>query len=138
MSLGMEGYKMTARKDQKQVLIVDHDHPLRDDLVDMLKGRQIGTVISGSAQEGLELLRARGFHLVLLGPLSSYGETLNFMQNIRADAQLKNIPVILMSAYYYSPLFQEQAKQFSKSDYIVRPISTQGLFDHIGKMMLPV
>ncbi len=129
---------MTGRRDQKRVLIVDHDHPLRDDLVDMLKGRQIVTVITGRAEEALEQLHTQAFHLILLGPLSSYNETLHFMQKIKADPQLKSMPVILMSAYYYSPLFQEQAEHFSKSDYLVRPISTQGLFDHIGKMILPV
>lgn len=96
---------MTTRRDQKRVLIVDHDHPLRDDLVDMLKGRHIGTVIAGRAEEAIEHLRTQAFHLILLGPLSSYNETLHFMQNIKADPQLKkyagdfDVRLLLLAAF---------------------------------------
>ncbi len=80
------------------VLIVD-DHPLnRDLLARKLQRHGLEVVTADDGESALQVLGERGFDLVLLDVLMPRRNGYETLQAIKLDAQLRHVPVIMISA----------------------------------------
>lgn len=82
---------------KKKILIVDDDTNVRDYLSSLLEDNDYETVVAGDVQEGIKLARENKPDLITLD-LEMPGEWgPRFYRHMSQDAELKNIPVIVIS-----------------------------------------
>jgi two-component system alkaline phosphatase synthesis response regulator PhoP len=118
----------------KRILIID-DEP---DIIKVIRyrlksmGYEIATAING--KEGLEAVRAIKPDLVLLDYLMPLLNGAEVCKEIRNDALLKHIPVILMTASIPTEL-EENIQTMGVDDYILKPFDPEVLIDKIKKLI---
>ncbi len=109
------------------ILIVDDYNTMRRIVKNLLK--QLGFDNTDEAADGTEALtklRAKPFSLVIsdwnMQPMTG----LDLLKQVRADAQLKNLPFIMVTAES-KPENVMVAKQAGVSNYIVKPFNAETL-----------
>jgi len=91
------------------VLIVDDDVSVTDTFSRMLRLEGYEVWAALSADEGLNLARAHGPHVVILDLRMPLTSGLQFLRAIRAIPDLTNTPVAIVTGDYY--LDEEQASE---------------------------
>jgi adenylate cyclase len=87
-----------ARTDQSRILLVD-DHPANLEVLSRRLERQDHFVrTAGNGHEALEILRIETFDLVLLDVIMPEMDGYTVLQQMKQDANLRHIPVIVISA----------------------------------------
>jgi DNA-binding NtrC family response regulator len=102
------------------LLVVDDDETNRDVLVHRLKRQGYGVTQAQSGEEALELVRARGFDLVLLDVMMPGLSGLEVLQTLRREHPLTELPVIMATARDQSGDVV-QALQLGANDYVTKP-----------------
>lgn len=82
----------------KTVLVVDDEFVIREVLMELLVWEGYTVVTATNGEEGLEQLAGLRPALVLLDFMMPVMDGLDMLQRMRADAALRGIPVILMTA----------------------------------------
>ena len=124
---------------QNYILVVDDDPDLVETVAMMLesKGCEVGKAYDGV--EGEESIRARRPDLVILDIMMPRKDGYVLCADIKADDQLKDIPVILLTAvgeavpttrYSHADGMSTEA-----DDYIAKPIDTEGLWDAVSSLL---
>ena len=119
-------------------LIVDDDSELRMTLRDMLEGlgaKRVWAVADGA--KALERMRALDFgrNDVVLADWNMQPMTgLQFLQEVRADAKLKHIPFIMVTAESKTENVIA-AKQAGVNNYIVKPFNAAVLKGKIATVL---
>jgi DNA-binding response OmpR family regulator len=118
------------RKVPKDILIVDDSQEISDVIAGMLKISGYGSRIATSGEECLKKLESAVPALILLDigmePMDGW-ETL---KRIKKNPATKGIPVIMLTARKLIPKDVEEYGIFI-DDYIMKPVTTQGLNDAI-------
>lgn len=118
----------------KKILVVD-------DEVDILKvvtfrlrksGYEILTAVDG--REGLELIRNERPDLILLDLRLPVIDGYEVCRQVKADEELKNIPVILLTASSAAKII-ERTKEFKADDYIIKPFNPTELLEKVKKLI---
>ncbi len=115
-----------------RAVIVD-DEPMNLDLVrDSLEGQQIELFTSSDPHEGLQLVRQKHPHLVLLDYMMP---GLTGMEMLEQIVEMDpGIDVILITGHY-SPELAVEAIQKGACDFLTKPLSVQKLRDRIGQFI---
>lgn len=124
---------------QKYILVVDDDPDLVETVGMMLesKGCEVGKAYDGI--EGEESIKARRPDLVILDIMMPRKDGYVLCAEMKADDQLSNIPVILLTAvgeavpstrYSHADGMATEA-----DDYIAKPIDTEGLWDAVSSLI---
>ena len=122
--------------EKKKVVICIEDEPEMIDLVQLILGRKgfelIGAV---GGREGLETVRRLKPDLVLLDLMMPDMDGWEVYQQMKADDELKNIPVIVVTAKAQS-IDKVLGLHIAKvDDYVTKPFGPQELLQSVNKVL---
>lgn len=111
-----------------RILSIDDDPDLQD-LIEMAltgRGHQIERAFTG--EEGLDKAKAFKPELILLDMMLPTLNGLEVLKGLKADAELKDIPVIVVSAFYGEGAFTERSiKALGVRDFLQKPVRLEEL-----------
>lgn len=121
----------------KSVLIIDDDLTLREMYDTYLKASGFTVVSAQDGAEGLTKAKESKPSIILLDLMMPKMNGIEVLKRLKADAELKDIPVIVFTA-----LIQDLEKQESfaagASDYVVKTeITPKGLLEKIHQLTTP-
>ena len=101
------------------VLVVD-DQEINRDALEVILEEQYEIICAENGQEALEIMRRRGGELsiVLLDLMMPVMNGFEVLQTVREDEQLRQIPIIVLTAEKSAEL---QALQMGAADFITKP-----------------
>ncbi len=126
---------MDNRQSQKHILCIE-DEPEMIDLIRLILGRR-GFQVSGATggQAGLQAVRADHPDLVLLDLMMPDMDGWEVYQQMKADEDTRNIPVIVVTAKAQS-IDKVLGLHIAKvDDYIAKPFSPQELLSSVEKTL---
>ncbi len=126
---------MNDRQSQKRILCIE-DEPEMIDLIRLILGRR-GFQVSGATggQAGLQAVRADHPDLVLLDLMMPDMDGWEVYQQMKADENTRNIPVIVVTAKAQS-IDKVLGLHIAKvDDYIAKPFSPQELLSSVEKTL---
>src|SRR5262249_16701676 len=88
----------SARADARVILVVDDNPENRELLSRRLSREGHDVIVAADGAEGLAALRARAVDLVLLDVLMPLRSGADVLQEMKADTELRHIPVVMISA----------------------------------------
>jgi DNA-binding response OmpR family regulator len=121
--------------DPKRVVCIE-DEPEMIDLVRLILGRKGFSVIGANGGvEGLETVRREHPDLVLLDLMMPDMDGWEVYQQMKADADLKGIPVVVVTAKAQS-IDKVLGLHIAKvDDYITKPFGPQELLESVQKIL---
>jgi DNA-binding response OmpR family regulator len=124
--------------EEKRVVCIE-DEPEMIDLVRLILGRKGFDVIGANGGiEGLETVRREKPDLILLDLMMPDMDGWEVYQQIKADAELRVIPVIVVTAKAQS-IDKVLGLHIAKvDDYITKPFGPQELLESVEKIIGPV
>jgi Response regulators consisting of a CheY-like receiver domain and a winged-helix DNA-binding domain len=122
--------------EQRKKIVCIEDEPEMIDLVRLILGRRgfelIGAV---GGREGLETVRQVKPDLVLLDLMMPDMDGWEIYQHMKADEELRNIPVIIVTAKAQS-IDKVLGLHIAKvDDYITKPFGPQELIDSVNRAL---
>lgn len=121
--------------DLKRVVCIE-DEPEMIDLVSLILGRKGFTVIGANGGiEGLEVVRKEKPDLILLDLMMPDMDGWEVYQQIKADDDLRGIPVVVVTAKAQS-IDKVLGLHIAKvDDYITKPFGPQELLESVEKIL---
>ena len=118
----------------KTVLVIDDEAKNLEVLVGGLVNNQFQVVTATSGYSGLEKARQLNPDLILMDTELQDLSGIEFTQKLKADSQIENIPVILLST---REGIQDRLKAYEAGvkDYIIKPLHVSEIISRI-KMTL--
>ena len=101
------------------VMVVDDMPVVRETVAKLLKHEGFDTVCAANGQEALDAVRREPPDLVLLDVMMPVMDGMQFLEQLRADPKIRNIPVIVMTAFSDDE-WQRRALQLGISEYLVK------------------
>ncbi len=111
--------------------MVDDNENNRDMLVRLLQRQGMETTTATNGREALELVRERSFDLMLLDIMMPVMDGFEVLQTIKADARLRELPVIVLSAIHEMDAIIRCIKM-GADDYLPKPIDLTLLRARVG------
>lgn len=124
-----------SRRGRSCVLVIDDVELDRSILAGIFKGEY--TVLEAdSAEQGLEILRAgdRNIDVVLLDLMMPGMSGLSFLEELRKDEALANIPVVVATVNA-SPNMQNKMLEIGARDYILKPFVPAVVFRRVSNVL---
>jgi len=109
-----------------RILVVDDSPTIRKVVGSILEARSYKPLLAGDGQEALEILGTETVDLVLLDFVMPRMNGYQFCRELRADPNLKNLPVVLMSAKG-DKIRGQFVQQTGAIDAITKPFDARGL-----------
>jgi len=126
---------MTAdMKPSGRILIVDDDQDAREILERLLTGEGYECLLADGGQSCLEILRREPIDVILLDVMMPVMDGFQVCDELRADAKLRTIPVILLTARDDMPT-RAQGMQRGVSEYLTKPINKRELFMRVKSQL---
>jgi CheY-like chemotaxis protein/two-component sensor histidine kinase len=118
----------------RTLLLVDDDPDFLDMLCDTFQNTRFKILTAETAASAIELLRSEHPHLVLLDLMMNDMNGFEFIENVRTDTSLSNIPIIVVTA---SANDEHRARAISlgASDYLTKPLDSAELFKKISSVI---
>lgn len=119
--------------DQKNILIVDDEPDILKVTVFRIKKAGYNVITAVDGQQGLETAKRETPDLIFLDfalPLMNGHEV---CQRLKADEDLKKIPVILLTASVDK--IKEHAENAGADDYLAKPFEPQDLLGKVEKFL---
>lgn len=121
-----------------KILVIDDDPDFLEFVTIVLESRGYEVYTAEDASEGLATMRQVKPDLVLLDVMMSYAlDGLNVTREMRGDPELREIPLILISAI----VSREEAALFPTDEYLhadlfmSKPIEPAELLKQVGKLV---
>lgn len=116
------------------ILIVEDDPNSRKLVRDVLQAKGYETIEAGSAEDGIHLAKTRKPALILMDIQLPRMSGIQALQQLRADAQTKALPVIAVTASVMTQ--QQQSVLDAGFDAFERkPISVAGLLEKVERLL---
>lgn len=113
-------FKSKKKTSQSKILIVDDEPDLASTVEYRLKFADYEVVTAGDGQQGLEQARGAKPDLILLDTNMPVMNGHEMLEQLRADAELKHIPVIMLTARC-EPQDIAAASAHGVTDYVTKP-----------------
>ena len=113
-------FKSKKEISQMKILIVDDEPDLVSTVEYRLKFADCEVVTAANGQEGLERARAEKPDLILLDTNMPVMNGHEMLERLRADAELKHIPVLMLTARC-EPQDIAAASAHGVTDYVTKP-----------------
>ena len=117
-----------------KILIVEDNEMNRDMLSRRLERRGFAIVMAVDGQQGVDMARSEKPDLVLMDMSLPVMDGWTATQTIKADAELKGIPVIALTAHAMEG-DREKAMSAGCDDYDTKPIELPRLLEKIAKFI---
>ena len=109
-----------------RILVVDDSPTIRKVVSSILVAREYEALLAEDGQEALDLLGTEKVDLVLLDFVMPRMNGYQFCRELRANQELKNLPVVLMSAKG-DKIREQFVEQTGAIDAITKPFDARGL-----------
>ena len=117
-----------------KILIVEDNEMNRDMLSRRLERRGFAIVMAVDGQQGVDMARNEKPDLILMDMSLPVMDGWTATRTIKDDAELKNIPVIALTAHAMEG-DREKAMAAGCDDYDTKPIELPRLLEKIGKFL---
>jgi two-component system chemotaxis response regulator CheY len=125
------------RKKMKNVLVVDDSRIMRNIVKNTFSLLKIPCqfIEAGNGREALQKLQTQPVHLVLLDWNMPELSGLDFLKQVRAKEEYKNLPIIMVTseAARYNVI---EALKNGATDYIIKPVNEKNFMEKISKITL--
>jgi DNA-binding response OmpR family regulator len=118
----------------KRVLVVDDDDDMRELMV-MLLSVNYEVAAACDGKEGLEMVRRLRPDLVVLDLLMPRMHGFEVCQNIRADADLKEVKVLISSSKSYQHDQTTAVDETGADGYIVKPFDIADFKERVAALL---
>jgi len=118
--------------DRPAVLVIDDEHAYTKVMSMVLAEYGFDSFPANSAKDAWELLERVTPDLVLLDVMMPEIDGITFLGELRANVELRPIPVLVVTAYTET---RERALQAGASGFLKKPFSAQQLRDSIGEFL---
>jgi CheY-like chemotaxis protein len=127
----------------KKVLVIDDDPDVVSFVITVLEENDYTPLVARNGEEGLKLIRQEGPDLILLDILMPRGSGVKLFREIKTDASLKHIPVIVLSGIAEKSFLRSQkaltefggAKVPEPDAYLEKPVEPEELAAMIKKVI---
>lgn len=127
----------------KKVLVIDDDPDVISFVITVLEENDYTPLVAQNGEEGLKLIRQEGPDLILLDILMPRGSGVKLFREIKTDASLKHIPVIVLSGIAEKSFLRSQkalaefggAKVPEPEAYLEKPVEPEELAAMIKKVI---
>jgi DNA-binding response OmpR family regulator len=125
---------MTSKRKKKNILVIEDEIDIQTFVSWLLalEGYRVSTADTGEA--GLEIVRAGGANLMLLDLRLPGRDGWSVLAEMKGDAKLADIPVVIVSASAAVPQ-KEKALGMGAVDYLVKPLSAEKLRNCIKRAL---
>lgn len=120
--------------DKQTILVVDDEQDLLDLIEYNLKKEGFDVIRAEDGKEGIKMARKQSPDLVLLDIMMPKMDGLEAVEVMRADSELKHIPIIFLTARGDEKTEVEGLNK-GGDDYITKPISTTKLISRIKAVL---
>ena len=129
----MLGLFKQKKKDvsQAKILVVDDEQDLVSTVEYRLKFSDCQVVTASNGQEGLEVAAQEQPDLILLDTNMPVMNGHEMLKKLRADKELKHIPVIMLTAIS-SPQDIAAASSYGITDYVTKPFDFTELMEKVS------
>jgi two-component system chemotaxis response regulator CheY len=117
-----------------KILVVDDDKTTRKLLSLYLKAKGYEIVTAENGLDALEKLGVENINLVVSDMNMPYMDGIELTKNIRADENLKNLPVIMVSTEADDEE-KKKAHDAGVDDYLVKPANAEQISDSVKKIL---
>lgn len=117
------------------VLIIEDDHSIQAILQRIMRnkfGFEIYEAVNGI--EGLKIFEKILPDLILLDISMPFMSGIEFLEAIKKEPRLKDIPVLVISANHQRELIDQMIK-LGVNDYILKPMDLEATYSRIGKVI---
>jgi CheY-like chemotaxis protein len=115
-----------------KILIIDDDPDVRIVMDSLMKRQGYEVATASRKEEAMDKLQEFRPSVILLDVLLSGADGREICQEIKADKETKNIPVIMFSAH---PGAAENISSYGADDFITKPINTEMLLQKLDKAL---
>ena len=113
---------MNAEGGSKRILVVDDDANIRRFVAESLRLRGYQVDSFEAAEPALEKLTEADYNLALLDILLPGINGLQFCHKIRQIPEKKDLPVVMMTAFYkQADHIRDAREQYGATDYLLKP-----------------
>lgn len=116
-----------------KILTVDDSKTVRIIIRNAFKRFDCEIIEAGNGVEGLEKAKTKP-DLVLLDITMPVMDGLSMLQGLRAQPELKNIPVVMLTAEGQKTS-ADQALALGSNGYLVKPFSNDTLIQHVSSLL---
>lgn len=117
-----------------KVLIVDDEEDYRIIMRDVLEGAGLEVVVAVDGQDGVEKLPQGPFDAVLVDWMMPRMDGQTFVQTLRRDPVLKDVPVIMLTVKQTAD-DELEALHFGVDDFIVKPFQAEDLLARLRAVL---
>jgi DNA-binding response OmpR family regulator len=117
-----------------RLLLIDDDARLTAMLLDYLRGNGFEVQSAGTLAAGRELLRHEAFDALLLDLMLPDGDGLDLTRELRADARLKRLPLLMLTARG-EPSDRIVGLEIGADDYLPKPFEPRELLARVKALL---
>jgi two-component system chemotaxis response regulator CheY len=117
-----------------KILVVDDDKTTRKLLGLYLKAKGYEIVTAENGLDALEKLGTENINLVVSDMNMPYMDGIELTKNIRADENLKSLPVIMVTTEADEEE-KKKAHEAGVDDYLVKPANAEQISDSVKKIL---
>jgi len=116
------------------ILVVEDDQSVRENLEEILHFKGFSVVSADNAKLGIKLASGKEPDLIISDIMMPEVDGFTFLQQIKSDAKLSNIPVILLTA---KTLTESKIKglEYGADDYITKPFNAKELIARVHNII---
>jgi CheY-like chemotaxis protein len=120
---------------QRQILIVEDDQYIRESIHELLEMENYSVLSAGNGQEALDLLRSAQSlpSLILLDLMMPVKDGFAFCVEQHEDPNLKNIPVVILSAD--GRAFSRQAETHARA-FLRKPVDLDEILNLVKSLIV--
>ncbi len=117
-----------------RLLLIDDDSRLTAMIGDYLRGNGYEVDAAGSLSAGRERLRSGGYDALVLDLMLPDGDGLDLTRELRADARLKRLPLLMLTARG-EPLDRVVGLELGADDYLPKPFEPRELLARVKALL---
>ncbi len=114
------------------IMLVDDAEPYMNIMSSVLRGCGLEVHLARGAPEALQMLDQVTPDLILLDVMMPEVDGISFLSQLRSDARLQVVPVVVVTAY---PDTRQEAIQAGANGFLAKPFTTQQLRRMIGEFL---
>ncbi len=119
----------------KKILLVDDEPDILKVVTFRLRKTGYEIITAEDGQKALDLIKAQRPDLVLLDLNLPIIDGSEVCKQVKADDELKSIPIILLTATSSMNKIADKAKEIKADDYLIKPFDPEELLKRVKKFI---
>jgi DNA-binding response OmpR family regulator len=119
----------------KKILIIDDDKDMINLLQLRLEQQGYQVISARDGASGYELIEKENPDLIISDLLIPRLHGFELCKKVKENAQLRHIPIILMTAVYKKTSYKVEGKKYGADDYIQKPFEFPDLLAKIERLI---